>query len=535
MTSKTFVDGITVIDAAWAQDVNDHVYGLSPLAGQGNDDTVYFQTAVDTHKTLHVPKGNYNITTVDIGVYGCDIRFDKEAVITVTGAGFQRELEQTPRATFIANNSLLDDTNYYYTMRITGGTFLVGANATATSDRVPFLVYTGVAPSPAHAGIPLQRPIVVRDSHIVLTDSTSIGIGIHGGWGATVEDCTIDGYDCGTGIDIGGSSADGDISCQPQEVLVYNTHFNSCDPFDSAKGGCTNSCEGLTVTNCYFNFVQLSNLDTINDVRWVNNLLVTHFDSLLLTDCSNTTIADSYFESNSDPTDSNNPGIVNCHNCSDLKVVNNAFLVQATATATARDGILIKSNSSNAMTGVLVQGNRFLHATYNATLETNAIRFATAGGSGQILNIICKDNICDEWHNAVNFTDHITSLATNVDISGITNNNGVTFLKGVARVDTSSLRAVGLYEKITLVVSGTSVGGALTTAVGSAFHYTPMLGTPTVSVTNYTDISNSDSITAGWATYGENTVHIALLQDVASAAGDLVQASATITIDGTSV
>jgi hypothetical protein len=502
-------------------------------AGAGGDDTAFFQLAVDTHKRIHVPKGNYAITTVTIDRYGCDIVFDKEAVVTVNGDGFKRDLDQTPRATFIAANALLDATNYYYTARYSGGTFICGASDTAISDRVPFLVDTGASPSQ----ILLQRPLVVEGANFVLGSASAIGVGIHGGWGAVVRGNTFTaaGVDA-IAINIGASNADGDSSCHPQEILVDGNVFNSCRPFASAAGGCTNAAEGLLVRGNFFNFVRLAELNTINSVRWIGNQLVTDTKSLDLVDCTDVTLADSYFESNHDPDNASKPAIVNLQNCADTKVVNNAFNVLATAVATARDGILIKANSSNAMRGVLVAGNRFQHAAYNATLETNAIRFATAGGSGQLLDVTVRDNVCNEWHNAVNFTDHITTLATGVHLENVSNNGGVRFVKGIARVAPSALRAPGLWEQFSATISGKSIGGGVASTCGSAFWPTVMRSAaPAVAVTNFANVVNASGVSASWATIGANTVHITVQQTTGSAAGDLVQGSATITVDGTAV
>ena len=251
-------------------------------AGSGGDDTPFFQLLVNTHKSGYVPKGNYNITTVNVDTYGCDLLFDKEAQVTITGNGFQRNLAQTPRATFIATNPLLDATNYYFTSRYTGGTFVVDANATAISDRVPFLVNTGAAPSQ----ILLQRPLVVTDVNIVLNAATSIGVGIYGGWGAQVRGGTIEaaGLDA-IAINIGASSADGDVSCHPQEIDIDGVTFNSCRPFASAKNGCTNAAEDLTIRACKFNFVRLAELNNINSIRFVGaNLFVTDTKSLDIVD-----------------------------------------------------------------------------------------------------------------------------------------------------------------------------------------------------------------------------------------------------------
>lgn len=505
-------------------------------AGSGGDDTPFFQLLVNTRKSGYVPKGNYNITTVNVDTYGCDLLFDKEAVVTVTGGGFQRALLQTLRATFIAANPLLDATNYYYTSRYEGGSFIVGANATAFSDRVPFILYTGVAPAPANPGLPVQRPIVVRDANITLTSSTALGIGIYGGWGALVDSCSIAGYDVGTGVYIGASSADGDTHCQPQEVTLQNTDFNSCTAIDSARNGCTNSCELLNINSCHFNFVQYTNLTSVNAIRWHGGLFVTSNWSLKITDCNNVTISDGYFESNFDPLDSSNPGIINCLNCTDLRIVNSSFLVLTTSVAVARDGILVKAPASNAVQGTLIEGCKFTHATYSATLETNAIRFATGGGSGQLVDVIVRDITCSDWHNAINFTDHITTQAARVQLAGITNQSGVRFLKGIARIFTNTLNAPGLWEQFGVRLSGQSNGSGAATNVLSQSYYSVMYcAAPVVTVTNFVSVANCNGITATWGGLGANGVDIQGAQTAASAAGVLVQGTATITIDGTAV
>ena len=515
-------------------DKNADRVSLLDLTGGGADDTARFQAAVDSHKSFFVPQGNYTISTVNVGVYGCDIEFHKEAVINITGNGFQRNLLQTPRATFIAANSLLDATNYYFTSRYTGGTFNVAAGATAIQDRVPFLVNTGASPSQ----VLLQAPLVVTDANIVLAAASSIGIAIQGGWGATVRGGTIEaaGIDA-IAINIGASNASGDNSCHPQEILIDAVTFNSCRPFASATGGCTNSCEGVTIRSCYFNFVRLAEFNSVNGLKWVaNNPFVTDVKSLDFVDCADVTLSDCYFESNHDPDNAAKPGIVNAQNVQDFKFLNNSVNVLATALVTARDGVLIKTNASNGMRGALVKGNRFQHAAFNVTLETNAIRFATAGGTGQIVDATVRDNCCDQWHNAVNFTDHITSLATGVFIDNITNNGGVRFLKGIARIAPTALRAPGIWEQFSTYMHGQSSGSGTAVPAASDFWPTVMRSAaPVVTVTNFVNAANAQSLVATWAAIGANTVHIVLNQTAASAANATVEGSATITVDGTAV
>jgi hypothetical protein len=507
------------------------------VAPSGGDDTANWQAAIDYAAPLGLPVrirgGAHAITTVNIDRYGCDIRLDPNAVVTVNGNGVRRNLLQTPRATFVAANALLDATNYYWTMRVSGGRFICGASDTAISDRLPFLVDTGASPSQ----IMLQRSLLVEGVDITLNDATAIGIGIHGGWGPTVRggSITAAGIDA-IAINIGASSADGDVSCHPQEILIDNVTFNSCRPFASDRNGCTNSAEGLYVRGCWFNFVRLAEIKSVNSLRWSGNLFVTDTKSLDIVDTVGVTVTNSYFESNHDPDNASKPGIVNFQNTSDLRFSHNELKVLATAVATARDGILIKADSSSVMRGVQVTNNRFQHATYNATLETNAIRLATAGGSGQLLDVTIRDNVCDEWHNAVNFTDHITNLATGVVIENITNNGGVKFLKGIARIAPTGLRAPGLYEQFSIALSANSIGGGTAAAVGSDYWPTVMRSAaPVVTVSNFTNLANASNITAAWGSIGANTVHLALLQTAASVAGALVQGTATITVDGTSV
>lgn len=505
----------------------------------GSDDTANWQAAVDFCGSRGLPirikGGAHSITTVNIGRYGCDIRLDPNAVVTVNGDGVQRELLQTPRATFIAANALLDATNYYWTMRVSGGRFICGAGDTAISDRVPFLVNTGASPSQ----IMLQRNLLVDGVDITLNDATSIGIGIHGGWGPTVRggSITAAGIDA-IAINIGGSSADGDTSCHPQEILVDGVTFNSCRPFASAKGGCTNSAEGLTVRGCWFNFVRLAELTGINSINWLGgNQFVTDTKSLDIVDSSGVTVTDNYFESNHDPDNASKPGIVNFENCQDIKFSLNKVNVLATSTSVARDGILIKANNSTVMRGIDVSHNRFQHATYSVTLETNAIRCATDGGTGQLLDVTLKDNCCNEWHNAINFTDHITTLATGVRVENVTNNGGVKLLKGVARIAPTGFAAPMLWEQFSTYLHGQSSGSGTVVPAASDVWPTVMPRTtnPTVTVTNFTNAANAQSIVATWAAIGANSVHIVMNQTAASAANATVEASATITIDGTTV
>lgn len=561
MTDTTFTDNdlseANRVVAAWLNDANSATYRAqsgNTATGLANrklieklsdipsildfgtklGSTADFQLAVDSNTAFIVPKGIYNLTTVAVGVRGLKMVCHKEAVFNISGNGFYRNLLQTPRATFIAANGLLDATNYYFTMQIEGGTFNVAAGGIAISDRVPFLVDTGASPSQ----VLLQRSLLVKDATIVLSDATAVGIGIRGGWGAMIRGGSISaaGIDA-VAINIGGSSADGDVSCHPQEILIDGVTFNSCRPFASAKNGCTNAAEGLTVRGSWFNFVRLAEINNVNNIRWVGaNQFVTDVKSLDFVDCSDVTISESYFESNHDPANSAKPGIVNLQNCQDIKVLGNSFNVLVTSIATARDGILIKADATTAMRGIFLRDNRFQHAAYSAALETNAIRFATAGGSGQLLDVVCRDNICSEWHNAINFTDHITNLATGVEISGITNTGGMNFLKGVARIAPTGLRAPGLWEQFSLVLSGQSKGGGAASNVLADYWPTVMRSAaPVVTVTNFTNLAACNGITAAWATIGANTVHIVGAQTAASAAGDLVQGSATITINGTAV
>ena len=520
-----------------AQDKFDQVVNLLDFgaAGQGGDDTAFFQAAIDTHKTVWVPKGNYSISTVNIGVYGCDIRLDKEAVVTVqdSGGGLQRNLPQTPRATFIAGHSLLDATNYYYTFHVEGGSFICGVGSTAISDRVPFLVYTGVPPAPADPGILLQKAMIVERTNITLTDAGSIGIGIYGGWGTSILDCTIEGYNAGTGILLGGSSADGDTHCQPQLILVDGCVINSCNPFNSATNGCTNSAEALAIVNTTMSFVQYAYLNNVNSLRWVNNLFVSDNGSLDFVDSGDVTVSLSYFESDHDPTNTAKPGIVNAQNCSNFKFVDSSVFVLATPVATARDGLLIAANAVNETTGVVVVNNRFQHAPIDPALETNAVRFVAAAGVGQILNIVCKDNVGDEWHNLINFTDHVASLATRVDIAGSTNNNGNNYIKGVDRIAVSGRNIPEYYVSTTITMMGVSDGSgsadpAATFGVVNFMHNP----SPSISYTGFTNVSNCQSITAVFSNY---TIQFSAQQTAASSAGDRVKGTSTVIVDGTAV
>jgi hypothetical protein len=505
----------------------------------GTDDAAYWIAAAATGLTVIVPKGGHKISTVTVGTTGCHFHLNKDAVVTVTAGGIKRSLLQTLRATFIGANPLLDDYNYYWTLKVTGhGTFMVNANATAISDRVPFLVYTGLAPIPAKLGITIQRPLYIAgDINIVLTDPTSIGIGVHGGWSTIVRDVIFTGYNSGTAVDIGGSSADGDTQCHPQEIVLDNVIFNSCKPFNTALNGCTNAAEDLTVKGCKFNFVYGGTLTGINVIRWVGgNQYVCMGDSMIVTDCVDVLFDDYYLESETDPTDPNNPGIVNFHNCPDLKLRNGSVYVLATAAAVARDGILIKTNAVSAMRGVIVDGLRGIHQARDAALETNLLRFATGGGAGQLLDVTVRDVVASDWHNAVNFTDHITTLATGVYLENIANSNGVKLVKGLARVAPTAIRAPGIWEQFSIALSANSIGGGIASTVGSDFLATVMrCAAPVVTVTNFANLANAAGIQALWASIGANSVHITMTQTAGSVAGALVQGTATITVDGSSV
>lgn len=400
------------------------VASVLAFAGKGRDDSALFQIAADAGRSFRVPAADYIVRDVDVGPAGLHMVCDKGARFRVVGRGFARNMRQVPRAAFIAANPTLDGRHWYHPIIIDGGEFEVEAGACAVSDRVPFLVDTAASPS----RVILKRNLLLRDVDIFLEDASSVGVGIHGGWGTTIRggSITAAGIDA-LGVYIGGSAEDGDPSCHPQEITVDGVTFNSCRPFATARGGCTNAAEGLTVRGGWFNFVRRIELAGINSVKWLGPQLVTDTKSVDIVDCSDVTIAHSYFESNHPPDITTRPGVVNLDNCQDIKFVDNAVNVFG---AVARDGILIRANATTTMRGVRVVGNRFQRTP--APVETSAIRFATDGGVGQITDITVRDNPCSGWAVDVNLTDHWTTLAERVQVS----NSGL--VRGVQRVNAAS-------------------------------------------------------------------------------------------------
>jgi hypothetical protein len=500
------------------------------------DDTQRFIDAIATSAggTIHVCAGTYNVGTVPINRFGCDIELDKAATINVSGNGFYRNLPQVTRDTFVAANTPIYGDVYILPLKVRGGTIIVANNATAVYNRVPFMVRTGGAGSSAptnYPGIGLTESLSV-DSNIHLTGANSIAVGVHGGWGSEILG-TITGRDCGIAIDI---APDGTYSpsSHPQEIKVGATMY-SCAPMRSARGTCTNSAERVIfLPECSMQFVQRTLIQSVNVVNIDSILLVSLLDSFDIIDCGRASVSGSYFQATGNAANAALNGIVNVSNCANF-VWSADNKVIANSNVTNRAGVLLKTNASNDTVSTKIKGGEFLMGgsqyavTFNnsSTFTFDVLEIGDITASGA--NLLA----------AVNFFP-LTVPAKRVTIGNIDvpfGAAGVKYIEGLSpsKLDYTSLVAPLYTVSVPLSMRGVSNDSGLSQACMSVTIPVSLKSTNTLSsgIAGYTDGGNSDAITATVA--NRQSVTANLIQKAGLTAGKSVSASGTIFVNSVRV
>lgn len=188
MTSKTFVDGETVVDAAWLQDVNDAVY------------TPGTQTAADI---ANVPAGNIAATDVQTAINELDTeKQPKDATLTAL-AGALTAANKIPYAT--ATDTLGELTLSTSTSLGTSDTTLSSQKAVKTYIDtqiavIPAPLFTAAYTSPSPST--LSTNLMVSESHSLGATPTNVN--------AVLRCTTTDaGYAVGDEIHIAADDAPG--------------------------------------------------------------------------------------------------------------------------------------------------------------------------------------------------------------------------------------------------------------------------------------------------------------------------------------
>ena len=495
------------------------------------DDTQRFidAVAISMGGTIKVCAGTYNISTVPISRFGCDIRLDQAATINISGNGFYRNLPQVTRDAFVSANHPIYGDVYILPVRVRGGTLVVADNATAVHNRVPFMVRTGGAGSSSpqnYPGIGLTESLYV-DSNIHLTGANAIAVGCHGGWGSEING-TITGRDCGIGIDV---APDGTYSASshPQEIKIGAT-FYSCKPIRGARGSCTNSAERISfLPTCNMQFVQRALVQSVNVVNVDDILFVSINDSFDIIDCGRASVSGSYFQATGNAANTTLHGIVNVQNCANF-VWSEDNKVIVNSNVTNRTGVLFKTNSSNDTVSTKVKGGEFLMGG-----SQYAVTFASA--STFTFDVV---DICDITASgaallaAVNFFP-LTALAKNVTIGNIdvpSGSAGVKYIEGFSpsKLDFGSLVAPLYQLETPLILRGVSNdsglrGACLSIAIPNNFK---SVKNPTGGISSFANIANSDAITV--TSTSRHGVVVSLVQLPSLPAGKEVAASGVLDI-----
>jgi|688.fasta_scaffold69367_2 hypothetical protein len=516
----------TTVQAKLRESVSVLDFGADPTGA--TDSTAAFQAAVNMLKTVVVPEGTYNITTVAITMQGCEIVMHQKAYLVVSGFGIQREIQQVTRAAYIAANSTIDGYNYYDTLKVSGGNIILGANANGITDRIPFLQYIGAPPTPSNPnGLqPFKTPMLVSNVAFILQQSTSLGIGIHGGWGSIVENCTFTGYDCGKAIYING---DGTFnpSSQPQLITIQDNSFNSCTPIDAVKGTCTNSCEGLNILGNKFSFVQAITLNAVNAANIIGNYIIFNEESMRIVDSGGVVLNANYLQVAQQHTTATHECVVSFVNSSRATVTDNYTVIDNLANN--RSGFGFYTNTSNSYFSIQVSDNTFSKGLTGGS----AVTFAASTAPFTFENVNISNIIAPYFSYVVNFFNVIGADARNVSIRDLFTEIGDgTIAKVVAinTVDFSTIDAPQFYQKEKLSLrSSANNSGVAGECMVYALPTTVLDPTFTTLVTNFVNTSNCVSITAA---NNSGSIRVVLGQNATLATGAIVSGTADLEIYG---
>lgn len=532
--SQRVVDGY---ETSWWQDVNNYVYRsavLIPASGNALIDTAAIQAAVDANRVVVLQPGQlYYVTAVTVPARGMRM-IAYGARVIISGAGFVRDLGQQLRAVWLAlpGNGYLDGGPYcYYTTFISGGEFSVQAGAGFYSDRVPFIAYTGLPPAPPQPGILLQAVFTVRDCMVTLEDATSIGVGVHGGWGATCDNVTFTGFDVGIAVDIGASAADGDVSCHPQLISLRGCTFNSCHPIRAVKGTCTNSCEALNIIDCKMNFVQSVDIQTCNALCWQSNYFVSNYESIQLVDSGRVMFEGSNYFQVAYPGAGVHTAVIRAQNCAGFSFDGGRFIVNNAAST--RNLIEFHTNAVNDYKDISITN---LRAT-KSVLGGSAIVFS-ALTAGFTFEDVFIDNVHAPFHGFIVNTFNMTGAnGREFTIRNLsrTPGDGCTFwIQGLSRLDLATLNAPEYFQRVFLNIktSANNTGAAqqvyryeLPTTVRSA--------TAGLGISAFVNVAGSSAFTV--ALTGLLSVSVGLNQLAGLAVGANVEATAQLDITGVAV
>jgi hypothetical protein len=516
----------TTVQAKLRESVSVLDFGADPTGA--TDSTAAFQAAVNMLKTVVVPEGTYNITTVAITMQGCEIVMHQKAYLVVSGFGIQREIQQVTRAAYIAANSTIDGYNYYDTLKVSGGNIILGANANGITDRIPFLQYIGAPPTPSNPnGLqPFKTPMLVSNVAFILQQSTSLGIGIHGGWGSIVENCTFTGYDCGKAIYING---DGTFnpSSHPQLITIQDNSFNSCTPIDAVKGTCTNSCEALNILGNKFSFVQAITLNAVNAANIIGNYIIFNEESMRIVDSGGVVLNANYLQVAQQHVSATHECVVSFVNSARATVTDNYTVIDNLANN--RSGFGFYTNTSNSYFSIQVSDNTFSKGLTGGS----AVTFAASTAPFTFENVNISNIIAPYFSYVVNFFNVIGADARNVSIRDLFTEIGDgTIAKVVAinTVDFSTIDAPQFYQKEKLSLrSSANNSGVAGECMVYALPTTVLDPTFTTLVTNFVNTSNCVSITAA---NNSGSIRVVLGQNATLATGAIVSGTADLEIYG---
>jgi hypothetical protein len=459
---------------------------------------------------------------------GCEIVMHQKAYLVVSGFGIQREIQQVTRAAYIAANSTIDGYNYYDTLKVSGGNIILGANANGITDRIPFLQYIGAPPTPSNPnGLqPFKTPMLVSNVAFILQQSTSLGIGIHGGWGSIVENCTFTGYDCGKAIYING---DGTFnpSSQPQLITIQDNSFNSCTPIDAVKGTCTNSCEALNILGNKFSFVQAITLNAVNAANIIGNYIIFNEESMRIVDSGGVVLNANYLQVAQQHVSATHECVVSFVNSARATVTDNYTVIDNLANN--RSGFGFYTNTSNSYFSIQVSDNTFSKGLTGGS----AVTFAASTAPFTFENVNISNIIAPYFSYVVNFFNVIGADARNVSIRDLFTEIGDgTIAKVVAinTVDFSTIDAPQFYQKEKLSLrSSANNSGVAGECMVYALPTTVLDPTFTTLVTNFVNTSNCVSITAA---NNSGSIRVVLGQNATLATGAIVSGTADLEIYG---
>jgi len=356
--------------------------------------------------------------------------------------------------------------------------------------------------------------------------STSIGIGIRGGWGSIVENCTFTGYDCGKAIYING---DGTFnpSSQPQLITIQDNSFNSCTPIDAVKGTCTNSCEALNILGNKFSFVQAITLTAVNAANIIGNYIIFNEQSMRIVDSGGVILNSNYLQVCQPHISTTYECVVAFVNSARLTVTDNYVVINSIANT--RSGLGFYTNASNDYVSIQVSNITFSKGVTGGS----AIVFTASTVPFTFENVNISNIIAPYFSYVVNFFSVVGANARNVSVRDLLTKIGdgtISKIVGLSRIDTATFDAPQFYqtEKLSVRSSANNSGVA-----GECLAYTlPTTITDsgfTVAISNFVNTSNCASLTAQ---NSSGSVRIILNQNVSLATGAIVSGTSDLLILG---